>query len=255
LRYAKERGREMSIENAIKDVISESLESGIIERLVKENLEKGINNSLEHLFSRYGEATRIIENEIKSVILKQLESVDYTQYIVKLDHVLVEILQNTTLDNRKILDNFKDLIVDENNFKAVKVSDIFGEYVKHVSENVETINLEIDYDDGVSYQNVNATLDVEYQDKRSWSSYEHATIVLECAEDENLNMEIELSRYQDKQWEFNRVAETTIRALRNMDNFQIYLLKLSQNWAKIEIDENNIEEEVTVEAEPEASFS
>lgn len=245
----------MSIENAIKDVISESLESGIIERLVKENLEKGINNSLEHLFSGYGEATRIIENEIKSVILKQLESVDYTQYIVKLDHVLVEILQNTTLDNRKILDNFKDLIVDEKNFKAVKVSDIFGEYVKHVSENVETINLEIDYDDGVSYQNINATLDVEYQDKRSWSSYEHATIVLECAEDENLNMEIELSRYKDKQWEFNRVAETTIRSLRNMDNFQIYLLKLSQNWAKIEIDENNIEEEVTVEAEPEASFS
>ncbi|WP_169727716.1 hypothetical protein [Acetobacterium malicum] len=40
----------MSIENAIKDVISESLESGMIERLVAENLEKGINKSLENLW-------------------------------------------------------------------------------------------------------------------------------------------------------------------------------------------------------------
>jgi len=33
-------GKEMSIENAIKDVITQKLEEGIIERLVAENLEK-----------------------------------------------------------------------------------------------------------------------------------------------------------------------------------------------------------------------
>ena len=49
-----------SIETAIKDVITTKLAEGIIERLVAENLEKGINEALKSLLGRRGDVTDII---------------------------------------------------------------------------------------------------------------------------------------------------------------------------------------------------
>lgn len=246
----------MSIENAIKDVITTKLEEGIIERLVAENLEKGINKSLESLLGSYGDVTKVIEAKIKDVMVAQLSSYDYSKYIVKLDCVLTEILKKTSLDNKKMLENFKELMVDYEFPKVVKVSDIFKEFKKHVAKNVETKDLEISYDDGPTYEDVSVSMAVEYEDKPSWSSssFEYAKVIFECEKDEDLNCEIRLSKFMDYGWELSTEIDTSIKSLRYLDELKIYLLKLNQSSAKIEIDEDDLGDDVEVEAKPEASF-
>ena len=45
-------------------------------------------------------------------------------------------------------------MTNNKNIKSIKVSEIFEKWQKYVSENVSTTDLEICYDDGVSYQDV-----------------------------------------------------------------------------------------------------
>ncbi len=248
----------MSIEKKINDVITAKLEEGIIEKLVAEHLEKGINKALESLLGNYGDVTEVIKGKIKDVMVKQLESYDYSKYIVKLDCVLAEILQKTALDHKKILENFKKLMTDSEIPKVVKLSDIFEEFKKYVAKKINTSNLEINYDDGVSYEYVTVTMEVEYEEKRSWSSssFEYANVVFECEKDEDLNFEIRLSKFMKYPWSLSVDIDTSIGSLRHLDDLKIYLLKIKQSDARIEIDSDYLEDdEVEVEAEPEASFS
>jgi len=247
----------MSIEKSINDVITAKLEEGIIEKLVAENLEKGINKALESLMGGYGEVTKVIQDKIKEVMVKYLESHDYSGYIVKLDHVLTEILNNTALDHKKILENFKELMVNHEFPKAVKVSDIFEQFKKHVAKNVDTSNLEVNTDDGPSYEYVTVTMEVEHEEKRSWSSsdFQAAKIIFECEKDEKLNREICLSRFMKYPWHLRVEIDSSLSSLRHLDEFSIYLLKLLQCHVDIEIDSEFLEDDVEPEAEPEASFS
>lgn len=245
----------MNIENEIKDVITKKLEEGIIEKLVAENLEKSINKSLENLLGSYGDITKVIEEKIKGVMIEQLSSYDYSKYIVKLDYILTEILKNTALDNKKILENFKELMTDKEIPRIVKASDIFEEYKKYVAENVDTYGLEVNTDDTPTYDDVDVTMEVEYEDERSWSSAKYAKIILECGHDDKLNYEIRISKFREYPWRFNNNFDFSIESLRHLDTFKIYLLQLYQRSIEIKVDTNYEDDCVTPEAEPEASFN
>ncbi len=245
----------MSIETKINDVIQAKLEEGIIEKLVAENLEKCINTALGNLMGSYGDVTKVIEKEIKGVMVSQLSSYDYSKYIVKLDFILTEILKKTSLDNKKILENFKELMTENDFPKSVKVSDIFEEYIKYVAQNVDTSELDVILEDGPSYENVNVTMEVDYEDERSWSCFRHARIIFECEEDEELNYELRLSRYREYAWSLSLEIDSSIESLRHLDAFEIYLMRLNQSGSRIDIDSEHLEDEVEVDAEPEPSFS
>jgi len=245
----------MNIEQSIKDVITSKLEDGIIQKLVAENLEKGINKSLESLLGSYGDVTKVIEKSIKEVMIKQLSGYDYSKYIVKLDCVLTEILKNTALDNKKILENFKEFMTDIEIPKILKVSDMFEEYCKHVAENVDTSDLEVCTDDSPSYETVEVTYEVKEHEGKSWSSYSEASIFFECEKDENMNFEAKLRKWKNEKWKLQINEECNISSLRHVNGFQIYLIKVSQNYSDIEIDNWSDEAEIQPEAEPEASFS
>ncbi|MSU03550.1 hypothetical protein [Tissierella pigra] len=169
----------MNLENSIKDVIAKKLEDGTVEKLIAEELEKGIRKSLEDLFGYGGGAKKAIKEKIESVMVPYLESYDYSKYILKLDTVLVEILKNTALDNKELLENFKHLVSYET-IEEIKVSEIFDKWKDYVSKNIDTSNLEIDYDDGVSYEYADVTMEVEHDNERGWSDFKYATIVFEC---------------------------------------------------------------------------
>lgn len=245
----------MNIENAIKGVIEQKLQEGIIEKLVAENLEKGINKALESLLGHYGDVTKIIEKNIKEVMVEQLSSYDYSKYIVKLDHVLTEILKNTTLDNKKILQNFKAFMTDIEIPKVLKVSQIFEEYCKHVAENVDTSELEVNTDDTPSYETVEVSFEIQEHEKRNWSSYSEATMFFECEKDDRMNFEVKLRKWTDESpWRLALDENCDIAALRHLDEFKIYLMKLAQNSVRIEIDSFGENEEVQPEQEPEATY-
>lgn len=147
----------MNLESSIKDVIGKQLVDGTVEKLIEEQLQKGVTKALESLFSSYGEVTKVIEKQVKSVMVPYLESYDYSDYITKLDSVLVDVLKNSALENKKLLENFKDLMIREDR-KEIKVTELFEVWKKYVAKNVETDGLEIDFDDRPSYEYVEILL-------------------------------------------------------------------------------------------------
>lgn len=246
----------MNLEKSIEGVISEVLTNGTIEDLVKQELEKGVKNALDRLFGSYGDVTKVIEKEVKSVMVPYLENYDYSQYITKLDNVLVEVLKSTAAENTKILTNFKELMT-VNEEKTIKVTDLFEVWKKHVAENVETDGLEIDYDDSPSYEYVAVKFEFEEDEGRSWSSFKHANIFFECEHDEEMNFAIKVSRFNESSregWDIDYPKTHDISSLRYLNDLEILLMKLNQNNTRLIIDEEYQSDDVRPEAEPEATF-
>lgn len=248
-------GRGMNLENSIKSVIEEKLVDGTVEKLVAEHLEKGVTKALESLFSSYGDVTKVIEKQIKSVMVPYLEKYDYSTYISKLDSVLIEVLQNSALENKKLLENFKGLMIPIED-GDIKVTDVFGKWKEYVANNVETDELEIDYDDYPSYEFVEVTFTTEYGEGRDWTKYEQAIIFFECEHDETMNIKIPIHRFSDinTNWTIDYKSSSDINTLRNLNEFEVYLMKLTQGYGKLVLDSEFERDEVRPEKEPEAHF-
>lgn len=248
----------MNLENSIKDVISKKLEDGTIEKLIEQQLEKGVMNALNSLFRSYGDVTKVIEEKVKSVMIPYLERYDYSEYIVKLDSVLVDVLKSASLENKKLLTNFKDLMTPEEIREKITVTELFEKWKKYVAENVDTDGLDIDYDDSPTYESVEVICEFEEDERRSWSKFESGTLVFECEHDEKMNFEVKLQRWEDsrdKTWTIDYKANHEIGSLRYLNEFEIYLMKLNQAGTKIEMDTIGETDDVEPNKEPEASWS
>lgn len=245
----------MNLEKNIKDTISKKLEDGTIEKLIGEQLEKGVVNALDSLFRSYGDVTKIIETQVKSVMVPYLENYDYSEYITKLDSVLVDVLKSSALDNKNLLENFKELMVPKES-GDLNVTDLFEEWMKYVSDYVETDELDIRYEDEPSYECVDVALDVEYTEGPSWSKYLQATILFECDHDESMNIAIPVHRFEgiNERWIIDYKTASDINSLRNLNKFEVYLMKLNQGFTRLIIDSEHERNEVKPKAEPEATF-
>ncbi|MCM3208510.1 hypothetical protein [Paenibacillus illinoisensis] len=247
----------MSLENGIKDVINTKLEDGTVEKLIGEHLEKGVVNALDNLFRSYGDVTKIIEEKVKSVMIPYLENYDYSEYITKLDSVLVDVLKSSALENKKLLENFKELIIPEQN-KTIKATELFERWTQYVEKNVETDGLDVCYEDTPTYEYVTVSFEVDYNEERSWSDMRNAVLVFECEHDEKMNYQIRIhnwKRFDKDEWTIDYKSVHDINSLKYLDEFAIFLMKLSQNGTKLILDSDGYSDEVAPEAEPEASFS
>jgi hypothetical protein len=247
----------MSLETEVKDVINQKLNDGTIEKIISEQLEKGVSNAMENLFRSYGDVTKIIEEKIKSVMVPYLEGYDYSEYITKLDSVLVDVLKHAALDNKVMLENFKELMMPVEN-DTIKASELFDRWTKYVAKNVETDGLEIDYDDEPTYECVEVSMEFEENSERSWSSFSHAVITLECDHDENMNFQFRISRYKesrDETWDIHFDRTPDIKSLRRLNDFEILLMRLEQGHIKLDLDTTHETDEIRPEKEPEISFS
>lgn len=249
----------MNLEENIKDVIAKKLEDGVVEQLVSEKLEEGINNALGHLFGSYGDVTQIIEKQVKSVMVPYLERYDYSKYIVKLDDVLTEVLKESTNDNRQILENFKGLMASDKEFgKEMKATELFEEWMEYVSENIDTSDLEINYDEEPRYENAEVSLRFEEDESNySWSSVERASLIFECETDENMNVRIPLSRWKtlgEKNWSIDYKSPNDLSSLRYLNSFEVYMMRVVQSYVKLVVDVKDDQNEVEINDVPEADF-
>lgn len=246
----------MSLENSIKDVITKKMEDGTVEKLIEQQLEKGVANALDSLFRSYGDVTKVIEEKVKSVMIPFLETYDYSKYIVKLDSVLVDVLKSSALENKKLLENFKELMLPED-LKTIKVTELFEHWMEYVGKNVETDGLEICYEDEPTYENVEVRFEVDFNEERSWSDMKHAVLVFECDHDEDMNFEVKIHtwpKYDKGAWTIEHNSVHDINSLRRLDEFSLFLMKLKQNGTKLIIDHDGVSDEVEPEAKPEATF-
>lgn len=246
----------MTLDNGIKDVITKKLEDGTVEKLIEEQMQKAINNALDSLFGRCGDVTEVIKKQITSVMVPYLEKYDYGRYIVKLDDVLVDILKETAAHNKTILHNFKELMLPIDR-ASIKASELFAAWCKYVAKEVETQGLDVICEDSVSYESVEVTLAVSYDDERNWSPFQYATLTFECEHDTEMNFAIRLYHYNrdtENEWSMSYDYVKEIKSLRRINDFEILLMRLDQAQTKIILDTDSECEDVTPEKEPEVTY-
>ena len=245
----------MNLEERIQNAVMEKLNDGTVEQIVKGSVESAIKKSLDDLFSWSGAGKKMIDEKVEEVIVPVIERHDFNQYIVKLDSILTEIINQTSLaDNKEILENFKALMV-EPDMKVIKLSDIFKKYCEYVAHDVDTDNLEAYCEDGEPYyEPVTANMEVEHED-RWFSSSEWCRVKFWCEADEKLNKELRLYKVKTDNnwnisWEMNTFCD--INSLRNLSDFDIFLMTLKRAFVDVELDTENeyaddIEPEETLE--------
>lgn len=244
----------MSLENNISKVIQEQLQGDLIEKVIGEQLEKCVRRAVDDLFGGWGDCKKIIEEKVKEVMIPQLEKYDYSKHIVKLDAVLTEVMKRTSVDNKKIIESFKEFYLEEIP-SEITITDMFNRYKKHVEENVETDGLEIDYDDGPSYSSVEVSVEVEESEK-SWSKYKDIKIHFECEHDEEMNFTLRALGSEDKDYYFltdNLLEE--FGSIRRSTSFELFLLRMRSEYTNIKLDIMNDCDDVYPEAEPECDWS
>ncbi|MBS5946171.1 MAG: hypothetical protein KIB06_05780 [Peptoniphilus harei] len=237
----------MNLENSIKDVITKKLEDGTVEKLVSEQLEKGVVNALDSLFRSYGDVTKVIEEKVKCVMVPYLENYDYSKYITKLDSVLVDVLKNSALDNKKLLENFKTLMVGGSIPEEIKMSDIFKKWCEYCENNVDKSELDLDYEGG--YINVSFSIEDVSND---WSNYKTLMVTFECEEDEDLRFEFSIQTWrknENEKYSSNYKRPCELNSLRHLNDFDMLLLQVSQGYENIVLDSDGDSDEIFIEYE------
>lgn len=240
-------------------IAQESLSDDEVAEIVKDKFKKALGDAVENAF-RWGDAKKALEEKVKEVMVPYIEKYDFSEYLPKLDSVLTELVNSDTcLENKRILDNFKHLMT-EPDVKEFKLTDLFKKWIKKCEKEIDTDDLEICYDDGVSYYPVECEMRFEEQEKPLWNSIRRAVIVFENEHDEKLNIEIPVSKWvwdsgKEEPWKLSISNDVMISSLRRLDDFQILLLRLERAGTEIVIDKEYDDGEIQPEKEPEASFS
>lgn len=245
----------------IKRITDEIMQDGTIEKVLREKVEKGFLDAIDSAF-RFGKLKDAIENRVKEILVPYIESYDMSAYIIKLDTVLTDIVNQTSLqDNAKLLENFKKLMI-EPGIEFVSLEDIFEEYKKYVSKNMETSGRSVEYDVEPYYEPIGVTAEIVKEDERPWENFEYAVLELAVDEEEqqeNLNFSIRLSRWESVYKEkkgYGLVYDVapSIRGMRQLDDFEIYILRLARAGVRLLDDKLYDEDLVVADNKPEMTY-
>lgn len=245
----------MNLENVIKGVIEQKLTDGTVENLVAKNFEGGINEALRSLFRSYGDITKVIEIKLKEVMVPYIEGHDFSEYLVKLDSVLMELAKGALPENKLMLENFRTLMTPAP--ETIKVSELFSEWLEYAKENIETEGLDVDYDDEPTYEYTGVSLTFEQFEQSSWSISHRGELVFASDHDEEINISIPLRKWEDdsdKKWKIDVLKPLDIQSLRYADEFQVYLHSLLQAGTNIELDTDYESSEIKPNAKPECDW-
>lgn len=245
----------MTFEDRIAETVKSKLSDGTVEEIISKKLEEGIAEVINDLFRYSGKGKEIIKEKFNEVMLPAIEGHDFNQYVIKLDAVLTEVINNTSLtENKKVLTSFRDLM-KEPECNEIKISKIFENYCEHASLNVSTSNLEARCDDNEPhYSSVEVTMEVNSPDYRFETHYNNCYVEFCCEEDERLNYRLNLFKgVQEDKWIIRdcEFSSLEINSLRNISEFEIFLHTLKQGFVKIELDVKNDYDEVEPKEQPE----
>lgn len=241
-----------------EDMLNKVINDPATQDIIKENIQKAIASSIESSF-RYGDLHNAIEKKIKEILVPYIEDYDISEYLPKLETVLVDIVSSTSLaDNKKILENFKELMIEPEK-KFISLKEIFDKYCEYMADEVNTDELEVDFSDGVSYQPFECTCTCE-NTTPSWSDTTRYDVEFSSetpANDEDetkFHITLRRDTYEKQEcYYFGFADETSISNLKHLNKFEVYLLKLARAYVKI-IDVDDYSEDVTPTKEPEPTF-
>ena len=244
----------------IKRITEEVLEDGTVDKIIREKVVKGFESAISDAF-RWGDLEKAIKARVTEVLVPFIEQRDMSEYVVKLDQVLTEIVNQTSLvDNKTILEGFQ-FMMTEPQTKEVTVSELFCEYKKFVEQNMETSGRKVSWDSGEpEYEPMDVVVAFEEEESKPWSSFKYATLDFSVDDDEQeceLNRTVRLSRWNnDKKagWEIRTECNPAISSLRHLDKFDLLLVKLQRADVRLIIDTDNEDDYVYSNEKPEATY-
>lgn len=244
----------------IRRIMDEIMQDGTVEKILREKIEKGFWEAVDSAF-RWGELKDAIKKRVEEILVPYIESYDMSAYIIKLDTVLTDIVNQTSLqDNAKILENFRKLMIEPGT-ESVTLEDIFEEYKKYVSKNMETTGRSVEYDDEPYYEPMGVSAEIVKEEERPWSSFTHAVLELAVDEEdqqENLNFSIRLSRweseYEERGYEIGYDAVPSVRGMRRLNDFEIYILRLARAGVRLLDDRQYDDDSVIARNMPEPTY-
>ena len=240
-------------------IAQESLSSEEVTAIVKEKFMNALGSAIEDAF-RWGDAKKAIEKKVKEVMVPYIEGYDFSEYLPKLDSVLTDIVNSDfCLANKKVLENFKTLMLEPEQ-KEIKLTELFKAWIKQCEADIDTDGLDVITDGSPCYESVECEMSFELEDKPSWSSTQRAVITFQNEHDENLNVEIPVSKWiwrngKEEPYTISCYKDLTISSLRNLSEFEVLLLRLSRAGTAIIIDKEYDSDCICPDKEPEASFS
>ncbi len=249
-----------NMKDLFKKVFEEKMEDGTLETIMGEQIEKFVKEMIADQFRWNGECKKAFESKIKEALLPCVQEYNFERFLPKLDILLTQISNNCrTSEYKNLIENFEKLNKPMFEKKQiVTLENLMKIYAEYASKDVDTSNLEIDYDGGVSYENLTCNVYFEELEKSKWSSYDRGIISFECEEDENLSFGFEVEKYEkDKEWEVRSSSlNADIKSIANISNMQLMVENLCYADCKIDLTETEYQDDdVEVEAEPEARFS
>lgn len=150
--------------------------------------------------------------------------------------------------------------VREPQITEMKLTDLFKEYKKFVARNMDTYGRKVEWDESPEYEAMTVFFEFEKDRERSWSSFKYATIdftVDEEEQQEELNRTIRLSKWNGDRkdgWEIRVDTNPNLNSLRNLDAFDLLLLKLQRADVRIIADELSDEDDVYSDTKPEPTY-
>lgn len=232
----------MALEEQILSQMKSYLNSEEVTEKIGNAVKKATDDVIQDLFTSYNSPVKkIINDSLKSGLLKQMEKEDYSKSVVSLELLVRQVIKQASAENNNTLKRFEDWATFEPPEK-VKTSEIFEKYLKFVEENIDTSELEVEFEDGPSFDGgvANMEIDILSNSKK---------VKLTCENDESLNREFEIFDFGKTIW-----LREGNQSLRMVDEFEFWLRNLEANKVKVEIDETTIEEDVEVEEEPEPNY-
>lgn len=125
---------------------------------------------------------------------------------------------------------------------------------------MDTDGREVEWDESSEYEAMTVFFELEEDHERSWSSFKYATIdftVDEEEQQEELNRTIRLSKWnRDRKdgWEMRVDTNPNLNSLRNLDEFDLLLLKLQRADVRIIADELSDDDYLYSDTKPELTY-
>lgn len=224
------------MENLIKKVYEEKMQDGTLEKIISEEFNNMVRNACKNMFGYGGIIKKELENKLNEVMSGLIDKTDFSNYVTKITYIINTALEETAASDYKATAESLKAILGQKHikqFSTIKASELFKEYCNFIAnEEVDESDLadhiDIEYDEGGKTAYVDCVMQLD--------DY-HNILTFECKDvcniDENkYKFEIHLTR--DNEIRFKpKIAITNYKYL---DQFTCYLLMLSNNWVKVELD-------------------
>lgn len=243
-----------TLDQSVQDAIQKSLSEGIIEKVITQKLEKCIGDAVDDMFKWSGPVKKVIEEKITESMVEEIEKYNFSNYTAKLEPVLEKLLKESTLENKKVIENFEKIVITTPD--KIEVSEIFTQYCE-VAEKIDSYYLP-DYSE---HEGAEVTCYMEYVIEEGMYGFREDKYLIFGTRDSDGKI-IEDMTYKVKLWVSSdgtfRVDEIEngidFFSLSTLDEFTIFLLKYKRKHTRIELNEDNMEDEVHIDGEYECNY-